>query len=446
MSVYEEFTEEIKKIVEKYTSFNIKKLKRFGTHKKTLLLSISYNHTPNIKICNLFYAELYDAFHALAKDYDTYFKTREYLTDTKYTIVYYFNLPIEKDNEFKVNDYITLKLVRRQTKIFINDKEFTQCKFLLFNFDKNELRDYEEIDSIDEIREKYDNTHESNPQKLDPKVEFWGHCSNIQAWAENDYDSRLLDMRLAFPMLRRLTKVRDPIAEQVFKEEVANRLESNHLPTIVYLFENHYTKGFNTEEFRTVLQNINFNKIKNSIHQNKQYEDTIWSKRILGHIFWRLREITLNTKKCCNSHLTFLKAFPEKEIYFCANCYQVQELYFDYNLKDLNIKELGDITSVDSKLWTPILSDKIFNTIRKAIIEKKQCCSEPLKLHKVSMPYRETYICPICKQSYGLFFDDKLRDIKWERYGDLDKWLNPSKVFPGPIKVKLTKNQISYEF
>ncbi len=50
-----------------------------------------------------------------------------------------------------------------------------------------------------------------------PIKEFWGHCSNLQAWAEYGYDTRLLHPNLAFPLLEKLATVGDPIAKKVFK-------------------------------------------------------------------------------------------------------------------------------------------------------------------------------------------------------------------------------------
>ena len=46
---------------------------------------------------------------------------------------------------------------------------------------------------------------------------------NLQTWAENGYDTRILHSTLAFPLLKRLTEVGDLIAKNKLKEEIAIR-------------------------------------------------------------------------------------------------------------------------------------------------------------------------------------------------------------------------------
>ena len=52
--------------------------------------------------------------------------------------------------EFKVNRYITLKLERDETVIYIKQKRFDQCKFLLLNIPIESVIDFDETSSIDE--------------------------------------------------------------------------------------------------------------------------------------------------------------------------------------------------------------------------------------------------------------------------------------------------------
>jgi len=39
---------------------------------------------------------------------------------------------------------------------------------------------------------------------IKPREEFWGHCSNLQAWIEFDYHPELLHSSLTIPILKRL--------------------------------------------------------------------------------------------------------------------------------------------------------------------------------------------------------------------------------------------------
>jgi Leucine-rich repeat (LRR) protein len=152
--------------------------------------------------------------------------------------------------QFKVNEYITLKLVNNQTNIYINNQLFQQCKYLLLNIPVEEITTLEEIKSIDEAAEKLDHSLEINKnfEEILPKTEFWGHCSNIQAWYENNYDSCLLHRNLAFPLLRKLTEAGDPLAKKVFKEEIAFRYESGIPSVIKYLEEEGYLKYLSKDE------------------------------------------------------------------------------------------------------------------------------------------------------------------------------------------------------
>ena len=131
---------------------------------------------------------------------------------------------------------------------------------MLFSFKHEELSEYEEINSIDEVKLKYDHSHEGNSRKLDPEVEFWGHCSNLQAWYEHDYDTRVLHSNLAFPLLKELVKAGDQKAKQVFKEEIAFRFESNFRSVVFYLLKEKYLFYLDLNEIETLSEHLDFSK------------------------------------------------------------------------------------------------------------------------------------------------------------------------------------------
>jgi len=128
---------------------------------------------------------------------------------------------------FKVNKYITVKLEHYDTVIYIGGEIFRQCKRLLLNLEKSNFQKYDYVTSIDDIAEQFENEKNINDViiEISPEIEFTSHCSNLQAWAEYDYDTRLLHRNLAFPLLKELTKMGDPLAQRVFKEEIAKRLD-----------------------------------------------------------------------------------------------------------------------------------------------------------------------------------------------------------------------------
>ncbi len=80
--------------------------------------------------------------------------------------------------EFKVNDYITLRLEKGKTFIYVKGERFDQCKYLLLNIRIDEITSLEDIESIDEAAEKLDTGLEGDEDMIiPPEVEFWGHCS-----------------------------------------------------------------------------------------------------------------------------------------------------------------------------------------------------------------------------------------------------------------------------
>ncbi|MFX1366723.1 MAG: Rab family GTPase [Promethearchaeota archaeon] len=169
----------------------------------------------------------------------------------------------EKWPEFRVNKYLTLRLENNRTNIYVGRKLFNQCKYLLLNIARDRFEDYDELESIDEASEKLDDSmHGSSFQKnyISPEVEFWGHCSNLQAWYENNYNTRLLHRNLSFSLLEALMKVGDPLAKKVFKEEIAERLESGYPSVVMYLIKQNYLKYLTQEELQTVFENTKIQK------------------------------------------------------------------------------------------------------------------------------------------------------------------------------------------
>lgn len=163
------------------------------------------------------------------------------------------------NKEFKINNYITLKLEDKKTFIYVNNKKFRQCNYLLLNIPINQVVDFDKIQSIDEAAEKLDNSLEPRHGRVDripPEIEFWGHCSNMQIWAEHDYDTNLLHRNLAFPLLKELSELRDDLARKVFKEEIAKRVKKGTLSVILYLAEEGYLDYLNKDEIETIYEDI----------------------------------------------------------------------------------------------------------------------------------------------------------------------------------------------
>lgn len=153
--------------------------------------------------------------------------------------------------EFIINKFLTLKLEHDNTIIYIKGERFDQCKFLLLNIPIECVSTFDEIDSIDEAGEYLDNDLEAGEEseiQIPPETEFWAHSSNLQTWYEHNYDSRLLHRNLAFPLLKRLTELGDPIAERAFREEIAKRLNSGYPAVVNYLIEEKYIDYLDRDE------------------------------------------------------------------------------------------------------------------------------------------------------------------------------------------------------
>ncbi|KKK88832.1 hypothetical protein LCGC14_2739190, partial [marine sediment metagenome] len=147
-----------------------------------------------------------------------------------------------------------------KTVIYIAGEKFYQCKYLLIEIPKKEMRSNSLIylNSIDEASEKLDTSLEPIKGRvftysIPPETEFWGHCSNIQAWYENGYDTRLLHSNLAFPLLEELTEAGDPQAKKVFKEEIAERYNNGIESVRKYLKDSDYLRYLTIEEFHSYI-------------------------------------------------------------------------------------------------------------------------------------------------------------------------------------------------
>jgi len=156
---------------------------------------------------------------------------------------------------FEVNEYITLKLEKNQTVVYVDGKQFNQCKFILLNHKIDELEDLLTLESVDELAHNLDRSmeYERSFIEISPETEFWAHCSNLQMWVENDYDTRLLHSNLAFPLLRKLTEAGDKKALRVFKEKIAKRLESRYPSVVAYLIKENYIDHLPPEDVIDII-------------------------------------------------------------------------------------------------------------------------------------------------------------------------------------------------
>ncbi len=191
---------------------------------------------------------------------------------------------------FIINDFLELSLGENgKTYIYVNDEYFEQSMYLMLNVPIVENEKFNSIDSTDEVADllgwEYEGQQgvEYELYEIDPRTEFWGHCSNLQAWYENDYDTRILHSELAFPLLKKLSDVGDPLARKVFKEEIAKRFESGYPTVIACLLLGQYLNYLNREEKNLIIEQ-NFTNILANVEKlpEEAYKYNIISGMILS--------------------------------------------------------------------------------------------------------------------------------------------------------------------
>ena len=208
------------------------------------------------------------------------------------------------NNFFQINDYLTLRLEGGVTNIFINGVLFNQCKFLLFNIFGNTPEKYDIIESIDEAETVLDRRMESRDRGgIDPYTEFWGHCSNLQAWYENDYNTCILHRNLAFPLLQALTKAGDPVAKKVFKEEIVTRFLSGFIPVMEFLLEQGFLNYLGKEELEVLFDQIDFS----TIFSQKGFMKSRFFDMIIQYIRGNTKFLNDIFKQCLQKSLISVK-------------------------------------------------------------------------------------------------------------------------------------------
>jgi len=167
-----------------------------------------------------------------------------------------------ENQEYILNEFLTLKLEGGHTRIYVAGKYFNQCKFLMLNIPVKEVSKYDEtstFESIDEIADMLDRSMEPLKNKtvfeysIPPEEEFWGLCSNLEVWVESGYDTKILHSNLAFPLLRRLTQVGDLQAQKIFNQEIAERYNSGINSVREYLRSMKYLNYLSEKEFLNLL-------------------------------------------------------------------------------------------------------------------------------------------------------------------------------------------------
>ena len=87
------------------------------------------------------------------------------------------NTENKEKKEFKINDYITLKLENNETNVYVLNKRFLQCINLVWNISISDVESYNDIESVDDIAERVGGQEGEMNAYISSEAEFWGHCS-----------------------------------------------------------------------------------------------------------------------------------------------------------------------------------------------------------------------------------------------------------------------------
>lgn len=164
-------------------------------------------------------------------------------------------------NTFRINEHISLKLTDGGTVIFVDNNIFRSCKYLLIDIPKDKIKDYDSINSIDElIKNTEERDHTDRKDEIDPKTEFWGHCSNLQAWVENGYDIRILHSVLSLGIIGRILNNLSQNKDEYLKffTEVVEALDDDFKATYGSLnLDQYYDKGTNKRNNKKFIREVN---------------------------------------------------------------------------------------------------------------------------------------------------------------------------------------------
>lgn len=285
-------------------------------------------------------------------------------------------------SEFRISNYMTLRLEDDKTIIYINGKRFRHCKGIFLNIIKEKNTDQNSINSVDDITEIDVPTY----NKITPEQEYFGHCSNLQAWYGHEYNMRLIHSNLGFDILATLSKAGEPLAKKKIKEEIARRMRTGSIKTCHYLVVEHFLDYLNEDEISILLLENN-NKLRRTIETTssentlmlylllylyKDYDDKI-AKKVLKD---KLREIYIK-----DNHL-----IEDLKIHGFYNIFNYDELI------DIIFKSSSNITK------------NLLNLIKKAGISLKAILTTLRKMKNENVEAIKLALCDLL--TYGVTYSE----------------------------------------
>lgn len=163
---------------------------------------------------------------------------------------------IFRDNQGK--ELFSVNLIKNKSVIFIAGREFMTCHFVPLAIPIKIFPKLKHIDSINDVIDNLDHSFERTPPKWIHgekvgELDFFVNCSNLQVWVEHDFDTRLLDYRLSFPLLKALGKI-NIRARMRYREELIERYKASQNIDISGYLKERIEHSFSWEEKLDLLQ------------------------------------------------------------------------------------------------------------------------------------------------------------------------------------------------
>lgn len=285
--------------------------------------------------------------------------------------------------------------------------------YLLMNISVPKIKDYDQINSIDEAAEVLNRSMERDSHRYDisPETQFWAHCSNIQAWAENDYNTCILHRNIAFPLLKKLAEAGDIKAKRVYKDEIALRFSSGHSTVMLYLLNQGYLKALNREEINSLMEDLDMG----AFHGQKI--------EILFNIFNQIEQLGYNvSKNLVKNQIRYrFENGIAQDIYFLIRRrrYYYFKKYFNY-FEPKELSELVNSINTDQLLEQSVRQSfpllrylaQMGNTKAPMIIKEKTiACFQEKKFDDIRYVIKNHLLDKLEPSQIDEFFDESTLNI-----------------------------------
>jgi hypothetical protein len=278
---------------------------------------------------------------------------------------------------FPLTEHLSLKLVNDKTEVYIIGKRFMVCKYLILNIPVNKTHKYDDIQSIDHLIERTGEEHQHTKVHTlpSPKARFWGHCSNFQVWVENNYDTRLIDSRLAFPILKRLKYLGDKKAGRIYKKEIVDRILDGYNNAFQRVKSMGGFDDFTIEELQTLYEDLETRHFNNKVKTLESCQNLINNRKKFAHMerqrkkeierekkrlerlerMWKKQEanVRANERKKQQSLLFWVYETPESAVPFFARAYRekrwLEQMLYRHTVS--NIAKRASVSNTTIYYW-----------------------------------------------------------------------------------------------